>query len=70
MYGQLFEHAFIPGKHINPYLKAKNPIKKCESSQIKKHQQKKNAILHRRIPILSIVDFDHVNVVPLVFSSQ
>jgi len=33
MYGQLFEHAFIPGKYINPYLKAKNAIKKYESSQ-------------------------------------
>jgi hypothetical protein len=34
MYGQLFEHAFIPGKHINPYLKAENAIKKYESSHI------------------------------------
>jgi hypothetical protein len=34
MYGQLFEHAFIPGKHINPYLKAENAIKKYESSPL------------------------------------
>jgi hypothetical protein len=38
MYGQFFEHAFIPGKHINPYLKAKNAIKKCESSQVPDRQ--------------------------------
>jgi hypothetical protein len=56
MYGQLFEHAFIPRKHINPYLKAKNAIKKYESSLIVSFRepiQRKIGPQAQFIPLLS-----------------